>query len=201
MHYGMTLSPFGPFADPRYLMELAQAAEAAGWDGFFLWDTVVHDEQGYPLAEPWTALAAIAAGTTRLRLGVMITPLSRRRPWQVARQVLTLDHLSNGRVIFGAGLGGAMADFESFGEETNAKVRAAMLDEGLQIVRGLWSGQPTSFEGNHYKVAPVHFRPPPIQTNIPIWMGGMWPNRAPMVPNSRPMSQWASAIGATIARI
>ncbi len=180
MRYGMTIPPFGVFADPRHLMELAQAAEAAGWDGFFLWDTVIHDEQGYPIAEPWTALSAIAAVTTSLRLGVMITPLPRRRPWQVARQVLTLDHLSNGRVIFGAGLGGALHDFDWFGEETNARVRAAMLDEGLQIVRGLWSGERTSYTGEHYTVEPVQFVPPPVQPYIPIWIGGMWPNRAPM---------------------
>jgi alkanesulfonate monooxygenase SsuD/methylene tetrahydromethanopterin reductase-like flavin-dependent oxidoreductase (luciferase family) len=180
MRYGMTLPPFGALADPHYLIELAQAAEAAGWDGFFLWDTVIHDEQGYPIAEPWSALAAIAALTTRLRLGVMITPLSRRRPWQVARQLLTLDHISKGRAIFGAGLGGAAHDFDSFGEETDAKVRAAMLDEGLEIVAALWSGRATSFAGKHYTVAPVHFMPPPVQPHIPIWIGGMWPNRAPM---------------------
>lgn len=180
MRYGMTLPPFGALADPHTLVELAQAAETAGWDGFFLWDTVIHDEQGYPIAEPWTALAAIAAHTTRLRLGVMITPLARRRPWQVARQALTLDHLSQGRVIFGAGLGGAEHDFDWFGEETDLKVRAAMLDEGLQIVRRLWSGDRTSFAGEHYTVAPVQFMPRPVQRRIPIWIGGMWPRKAPM---------------------
>ena len=108
MRYGKTLPAFGALADPHYLIELAHAADAAGWDGFFLWDTVIHDEHSYPIAEAWGALAAIAALTTRLRLGVMITPLSRRRPWQVARQLLTLDHLSKGRMIFGAGLGGAL---------------------------------------------------------------------------------------------
>lgn len=180
MKYGMTLPPFGALADPLYLVELAQAAEAAGWDGFFLWDTVIHDEQGYPIAEPWTALAAIATATTRMQLGVMITPLPRRRPWQVARQVLTLDHLSKGRVIFGAGLGGALHDFDWFGEETDLKVRAAMLDEGLEIVHGLWSGQRTSAAGKYYTVAPVQFRPPPSRPHVPIWIGGMWPNQAPM---------------------
>jgi alkanesulfonate monooxygenase SsuD/methylene tetrahydromethanopterin reductase-like flavin-dependent oxidoreductase (luciferase family) len=176
----MTLPPLGALADPHYLIELAQAAEAAGWDGFFLWDTVIHDEQGYPVAEPWTALAAIATVTSRLRLGVMITPLARRRPWQVARQVLTLDHLSHGRVIFGAGLGGAEHDFDWFGEEPDLKLRAAMLDEGLQIVRGLWSGKRTGLAGKHYTVAPVQFLPPPVQPHIPIWIGGMWPNLRPM---------------------
>ena len=180
MRYGMTLPAFGALADPHYLIELAQAAEAAGWDGFFLWDTVVHDEHGYPIAEPWTALAAIAVATKRLRLGVMFTPLSRRRPWQVARQVITLDRLSNGRVIFGAGLGGALNDFDWFGEETDPRVRAAMLDEGLEIVRGLWSGEPTSYAGTHYTVAPLQFVPPPAQSHLPIWIGGMWPIKAPM---------------------
>lgn len=180
MQYGMTLPPFGALADPLYLVELAQAAEAAGWDGFFLWDTVIHDEQSYPIAEPWTALAAIASATQRIRLGVMITPLSRRRPWQVARQVLTLDHLSRGRVIFGAGLGGAPRDFDFFGEETDAKTRAAMLDEGLDIVTGLWRGEQFAHTGTHYTVAPVTFRPGPTQSHIPVWIGGMWPNRAPM---------------------
>lgn len=180
MLYGMTLPPFGALSDPRYLIELAQAAEAAGWDGFFLWDTVVHDEQVYPIAEPWTALAAVATVTARLRLGVMITPLSRRRPWQVGRQMLTLDHLSQGRMIFGAGLGGAPRDFDWFGEATDAKVRAGMLDEGLEIVSGLWSGRKTHHEGEHYTVAPVQFAPRPVQIQIPIWLGGMWPNKAPM---------------------
>ena len=172
MRYGMTLPPFGAFADPRYLIDLAQAAEAAGWDAFFLWDTVIHDEHGYAIAEPWSALAAIAAVTKRLRLGVMLTPLPRRRPWQVARQVLTLDHLSNGRVIFGAGLGGALHDFDRFGEETDAKVRGAKLDEGLQIVRGLWSGERTSFVGKHYTLAPVQFaRHPPSNRTSPFGLG------------------------------
>jgi alkanesulfonate monooxygenase SsuD/methylene tetrahydromethanopterin reductase-like flavin-dependent oxidoreductase (luciferase family) len=180
MHYGMTLPPFGALADPLYLVELAQAAEAAGWDGFFLWDTVIHDEQCLPIAEPWTALAAVAAATQRIRLGVMLTPLPRRRPWQVARQVLTLDHLSRGRVIFGAGLGGAPRDFDWFGEETDAKTRAAMLDEGLEIVTGLWRGEQFAHTGAHYTVAPVIFRPRPTQAHIPTWIGGMWPNLAPM---------------------
>ncbi len=180
MRYGMTLPPFGALADPAYLVELAQAAEFAGWDGFFLWDTVIHDEQSYPIAEPWLALAAIAAATQRLRLGVMITPLSRRRPWQVARQVLTLDHISQGRVIFGAGLGGAPRDFDWFGEVTDNKTRAAMLDEGLEIVTGLWRGERFEHTGAHYTVAPVTFRPPPTQAHIPVWIGGMWPNVAPM---------------------
>lgn len=180
MHYGMTLPPFGALAEPAYLTELAVAAEAAGWDGFFLWDTVIHDDHFYPVADPWIALTAIAAATTRLRLGVMITPLSRRRPWQVARQATTLDRFSNGRLILGAGLGGTPDDFAWFGEMTDAKTRGQMLDEALAILDGLWRGERFSYTGNHYTLAPVEFRPRPVQTpRIPIWLGGMWPNKAP----------------------
>ncbi len=180
MRYGMTLPPFGALAEPAYLVELAQAAEAAGWDGFFLWDTVIHDSNFYPVADPWIALAAVAAATTRLRLGVMLTPLTRRRPWQVARQAVTLDRMSQGRLIFAAGLGGAPDDFAWFGEVTDAKTRGRMLDETLDIVAGLWSGERFGYQGEHYTMAPVVFRPGAAQTpRIPIWLGGNWPNRAP----------------------
>jgi len=180
MNYGMTLPPFGALAEPAYLVELAQAAETAGWDGFFLWDTVIHDGNFYPIADPWIALAAVAAATTRIRLGVMLTPLTRRRPWQVARQAVTLDRLAQGRLIFGAGLGGAPDDFARFGEVTDAKTRGRMLDEALEIVAGLWSGEPFGYQGEHYTMEPVAFRPGAAQTpRIPIWLGSNWPNRAP----------------------
>jgi alkanesulfonate monooxygenase SsuD/methylene tetrahydromethanopterin reductase-like flavin-dependent oxidoreductase (luciferase family) len=180
MRYGMTLPPFGALAEPAYLVELAQAAEAAGWDGFFLWDTVIHDANFYPVADPWIALAAVAAATSRIRIGVLLTPLPRRRPWQVARQAVTLDRLSQGRLIFAAGIGGGAADFEWFGEETDAKTRGRMLDEALEIVTRLWRGEHLGYEGEHYRMEPVTFRPGPAQSpSIPVWLGGNWPNRAP----------------------
>ncbi len=181
MQYGITMPPFGAFAEPATLIAAAQAAEAAGWDGFFLWDTVIHDGNFYPVGEPWTMLAALALTTQRMRLGVMLTPLSRRRPWQVARQAATVDRLSGGRVIFGAGLGGAQPDFTWFGEEWDAKTRARILDESLEVITGLWSGEPVAYAGEFVRHEPVAFRPPPAQQpRIPIWIGGNWPNKAPM---------------------
>jgi alkanesulfonate monooxygenase SsuD/methylene tetrahydromethanopterin reductase-like flavin-dependent oxidoreductase (luciferase family) len=181
MKYGITMSPFGVFAEPAVLIEVAQAAEAAGWDGFFLWDTVIHDENFYPVAEPWTMLAALAMATQRMRLGIMVTPLARRRAWQVARQAATVDRLANGRLIFGAGLGGAEPDFRWFGETWDAKQRATMLDESLAVLTGLWSGEPVRFDGEQLQHATVAFRPTPVQQpRIPIWIAGMWPNKAPL---------------------
>ena len=147
MRYGITMPAFGAFAEPSTLIDLARIAEAAGWDGFFLWDAVIHDASFVPMAEPWTALAAIAMATQRVRLGIMITPLPRRRPWQVARQATTVDRLSNGRLIFGAGLGGGEPDFTWFGDTYDPKVRAQRLDEGLESVTGLGSGVPGALGG------------------------------------------------------
>ena len=99
------------YADPRLLVELAVAAEAAGWDGVFVWDHIAREEDAaIPATDPWIALAAIAARTERVRLGAMVTPLSRRRPWKVARETVALDVLSGGRLTFGVGLGGGVAE-------------------------------------------------------------------------------------------
>lgn len=129
MQYGLDIPINGEFSDPRALAQLAAEAEAAGWDGFFVQEGVFCSrEEQIPLVDPWIALTAIAMHTQRLKIGVMITPLSRRRPWQVARHGLALDQLSNGRFIFGAGLGCADLDFLSFDEEYDPKIRAEMLD-------------------------------------------------------------------------
>ncbi len=181
MKYGVCLPNFGCFGDPQVVIDLAQSAESAGWDGFFLWDHVLHSFQWYHVAEPWTTLAAVAVQTKRVRLGAMITPLSRRRPWNVVRETVTLDHLSGGRVIFGVGLGAPVEEeFRYFGEETNAKIRAKRLDEGLDIVNGLWSGEAFSYQGEQYQLEEMAFLPRPVQRpRIPVWVGGMWPNKAP----------------------
>jgi len=181
MHFGITLPPFGPFADPTYLIGLARDAENAGWDGFFLWDHVVFDDSFHPLADPWVALAAIATATERVRLGTMITPVARRRPWILARETVTLDRLSAGRLILGVGLGSPpQYEFGTFGEETDNASRAHKLDEGLEILTGLWSGDTFSHHGEQHQVEPVVFQPTPVQQpRIPIWVGGGWPTRAP----------------------
>lgn len=175
MRFAVDVTNFRSYADPRRLVDLAREAEAAGWDGFFIWDHVWQSlglGPGQPAADPWVALGAIAAATERVRLGPMVTPVARRRPWKVARELLTLDHLSGGRVVFGAGLGAPPEEFTAFGEEDDARVRAAKLDEGLEIIRGLLTGEPFSFDGEHYRLTDVHFRPKPVQDRIPVWIGG-----------------------------
>ncbi len=185
MYYGLNMGPLDAHADPRALAALAHDAEEAGWDGFFIWDVLVHDMYGIPRlrkCDPWIALAAIATSTARLRLGPMIAALPRRRPWTVARQAATLDHLCGGRLVLGVGIGDpAEEEYGWFGEETDARVRAAKLDESLAILAGLWSGQPFSYDGAYYHLHEMTFAPPPLQQpRIPIWVGGWWPHKAPM---------------------
>ena len=170
--------------DPAELVELAVAAEAAGFDGFFLWDHMVfaNDGDGPAIIDPWLVLALIAARTERIAIGTMITPVSRRRPWVLARQTATLDIISGGRLILGVGLGSpTYGDFGIFGEETDPKRRGEMLDEGLAILDGLWSGERFSFAGEHYQLDPVRFLPRPVQRpRIPVWVGGVLPNVKPL---------------------
>ena len=171
MRFGLHAANFGAFADPGEVATLAQTAEAAGWDGFFVWDHVVRLEGDFPLADPWIELAVIAAATSRLRIGPLITPLSRRRPWNVARQVATLDHLSGGRVVLGIGLGVTRGpELNNFSEETDPATRGDMLDEGIDILRQAWTGEPVEHAGAHYRVDSVRFVPPPVQgAGLPIW--------------------------------
>lgn len=180
IRYGIDLPPFGPLGYARLLAELACEAEMAGWDGFFIWDHVAREWQ-IDVVDPWVALAAAAMTTTRIRLGTLVTPMARRRPWKLARETVSLDHLSGGRLILGVGLGsGRDSEWAGLGEETDARVRGVMLDEGLDVLVGLWSGQPFSYHGQHYHVEQARFLPPPLQTpRIPIWVGGYWPNKPP----------------------
>ena len=183
MRFGIELAPWAELADPRALAALAREAEAAGWDGFFVWDAMLHDPDRLPKADPWVALAAVAAATERMRIGPMVTPLPRRRPWKLAREAVTLDHLSNGRLILGVGLGDpSEEEFAWFGEGgLDHKTRGRMLDEGLEVLAGLWSGRPFAFDGEFYRLHEVTFEPTPVQSpRIPIWVGGWWPNKPPM---------------------
>jgi alkanesulfonate monooxygenase SsuD/methylene tetrahydromethanopterin reductase-like flavin-dependent oxidoreductase (luciferase family) len=182
MHFGVTVPPFADFSDPRALADLARDAEAAGWDGFFIWDHIFFDPTFHPIADPWVGLAAVALNTQHLRIGTMITPIARRRPWKLARETVSVDRLSNGRLILGVGLGDPVQwDFGFFDESTDPKTRACQLDEGLDILTGLWSGEPFSYMGEQYNVKEVTFRPTPVQSpRIPIWVGGWWPNKPPL---------------------
>jgi alkanesulfonate monooxygenase SsuD/methylene tetrahydromethanopterin reductase-like flavin-dependent oxidoreductase (luciferase family) len=182
MFYGIYTPNFGAETTPRLLAELAEEAEEAGWNGFFLWDHIVYSrKQMLPLYDPWVTLAGIAMRTEHLRIGTTVTPLARRRPWKLARETVTLDHLSNGRLILSVGIGDPDEDdYGTFGEPTDRKVRAAMLDEALEILNGLWSGKPYAFTGDHYQVKKVTFLPTPLQKpRIPIWVGGFWPHKRP----------------------
>ncbi|MFQ5951007.1 MAG: LLM class flavin-dependent oxidoreductase [Candidatus Geothermarchaeales archaeon] len=181
MYYGIYASIAGDCADAHTLAGLARDAEGAGWDGFFIWDHISrYSDSG--MVDPWIALAAIAINTERIRIGPMVTPLPRRRPWKVARETASLDNLSGGRMVLGVGLGVPenRRDFEYLGEPSDAKVRATMLDEALDVLTGLWSGEPFSYRGQHYRLKETLFLPTPIQSpRIPIWVAGMWPKKAP----------------------
>ena len=172
MRYGIEVIPLGPYADPRPVVQLAQAAEAAGWEALFVWDHLAF-VWGMPSGDPWVTLAAVAQATYTLRIGTDVTPLPRRRPHMVAHALATLDLLSAGRVIFAAGLGGVGAEFAAFNEVTDTKVRAAMLDEGLTLVDALLRGETVTHAGAHYVVNGVTLAPrPQQQPRPPIWIGG-----------------------------
>lgn len=171
MHFGFLITA----GDPRTGAELAAEAEAAGWDGVFSWDGIAIGEGD--TYDPWVSMAAMAMRTERVRLGAILTPPSRRRPWKLARETMTLDRLSGGRLVLPVGLG-ALDDgaFGNVGEATEARTRAEMLDESLAILEGLRSGEPFGFDGRHYRFGPMTFRPTPVQQpRIPIWVVGACP--------------------------
>jgi alkanesulfonate monooxygenase SsuD/methylene tetrahydromethanopterin reductase-like flavin-dependent oxidoreductase (luciferase family) len=161
------VGPFDELSDPRVLAGLAAAAEERGWDGFFVWDHIRYRAPVRAVADPWVALAAVACATSRLRLGPMITPLSRRRVHKLARETVTLDLLSSGRLTLGVGLGSPRNDeFEPFGEVADPGERARLLDQGLEDLTRYWSGD---------------FEPVPVQQpRIPVWVAGEWPHRRPV---------------------
>lgn len=172
MKFGFVL----PFGDARVAADMAREAEQAGWDGFFVWESVWG-------VDAWVALGAAAMVTERIRLGTMLTPISRMRPWDLAGKTTTVDNLSNGRVILAVGVGAVDTGFAEFGEETDIRKRAELMDEGLDIMTGLWKGQPFNYEGKHYTVRELTFTPPPPpvqQPRIPIWVVGVWPKMKSM---------------------
>jgi probable F420-dependent oxidoreductase len=174
VRYGICLANIGTYSDPRVGVRIAEAAEARGWDGVFIWDHLAF-VWGPPAADPWITLASIASATSRVRIGTAVTPVARRRPHVLAHQVVTLDVLSAGRVTFGAGLGGSESEFGKFGEPTDARARAAMLDEGLDVMRQLWSGAEVTHRGEHFTVEGVTLAPTPVQPRVPVWIGGNRP--------------------------
>ncbi len=180
MKFAVDVPNFGPFGDPRVLADLAQMAEKVGWDGFFIWDHIYWGPR--PHADPWVTLAAIALRTEHIRIGSMVTPLSRRRPHRLARETVSVDQLSNGRLILGVGLGGGDdEEYSGLGEAQEDRIRGAQLDEGLELLTALWSGEWVQHQGEHYSASNHQFLPVPVQKpRIPVWVGGMWPNKKPM---------------------
>ena len=163
------MAPFDELSEPRTVAELAARAEERGWDGFFVWDHVAYRHPVRALADPWVTLAAVAVATRRLVLGPLVTPVARRRPHQLARETVTLDRLSEGRLVVGVGLGSDRTgefDPARFGEEGDARARARLLDEGLERLLGYWNGE---------------FEPTPVQRpRIPVWVASRWPHRRPL---------------------
>ena len=164
---GLFIAPFDELSDPHLLIELARAAEEQGWDGLFLWDHLVYREPVRAVIDPWVAMSAIAAHTERLTLGPLVTPVPRRRVAKLARETITLDHLSRGRLVLGVGIGNDNSgELTRFGEELDGRRRAQLLDDGLDRLVELWSGE---------------FVPRPVQQpRIPVWVAGVWPHRRPV---------------------
>jgi hypothetical protein len=183
MQFAINTPNFGSFGDARLLAELAHEAEDAGWDGFFVWDHIGGSpEQALPMADPWIALAAMVMATSRIKLGPMVTPLPRRRPWKLAREGVTLDRLSHGRLILGVGIGSDsfFKEYSTYGESLDDKLHGAMLDEGLDVLVQLWSGERVNYTGRHYQLHDALFLPTPLQQpRIPIWIAGVWPFKKP----------------------
>jgi Luciferase-like monooxygenase len=181
MKYAVYTGCFGPFADARVLAEMARDAEEAGWDGFFVSDHLLWTQpENFQVIDPWIALGCIATATSRIKIGPMVTPIPRRRPAKLAREIITLDRLSEGRLVLGVGSGhDIFREYGAFGEAADRTVLGEKLDEGLEVLMGLLSGRPYSYEGKHYRVDNVQYLPPPAQTHIPVWVAGMWPNKKP----------------------
>jgi len=172
MKYGFVF----PGSGAQATADFAREAEKAGWDGLFVAELVWG-------MDAWVSLAAAAMRTQRIRLGTMLTPLAWTRPWKLAGETVAVDHLSNGRVILAVGLGANDTGVENFGLPTDRKLKAELVDEGLDILNGLWGGQPFSYDGKHYKLKPTQFQPPPPpvqKPRIPIWVVGAWPRMKSM---------------------
>jgi len=194
MRYSINIPNLGDFADPRVVGEVARLAEEAGWDGLFVWDQLIGYNRDLvaEFAPTNLLLTAAALSTTRIRLGTQVTPVPRRRPQQLAREIATLDRLSGGRMIFGVGLGNPIEnEYGRFREPTDPKVLAGMLDEGLQAITMLWSGEPVTYHGRYVSVDDVLMRPRPVQhPRVPIWVGGEWPNKGP----ARRAARWDGSL-------
>lgn len=188
MRYAINIPNFGAIGDARALADLARETEACGWDGFFIWDHIGADWGESRFADPWVALAAIALATSHITLGPLVTPLPRRRPWMVAREAVSLDHLSGGRFVLGIGIGSdAGQEYSAYGEDPDSRLHGEMLDEALEVITRLWSTELVDYDGAHYHVHGARHLPGPLHPpRIPIWAAGVWPRKKPF----RRAAQW-----------
>ena len=173
MRHALHVPLFGALADPHAFTDIARAAEEAGWDGLFVWDHVLSPVAGeWDISDPWVALTAAAMVTDRIRLGPMVTPLPRRRVITLARQTVTLDHLSDGRLILGLGTGRDIArEYSAFGESGDLTRLGRVLDEGTAVLTALWAGETVNHHGA-VVVDRVRITPGPVQRpRIPVWIG------------------------------
>jgi alkanesulfonate monooxygenase SsuD/methylene tetrahydromethanopterin reductase-like flavin-dependent oxidoreductase (luciferase family) len=177
MRYGVLVT--GGSVDEQ--VALARLADERGWDGVFTWDGI-HVGDTMEVHDPWVLMAAFAMATERVRIGALIQPLARRRPWKVAREAVSLDHVSHGRFVLCVGLGATDdSGWGRVGEPTDRRTRAERLDETLEILTGLWTGSPFGFAGRHHR-----FQPTPVQRpRIPIWVVGAWPAERSMARAAR----------------
>lgn len=179
MQFGYYVPNFGAYGSVRDMADMAQLAEERGWDGMFVWDHV-HFAGIEPVADPWILLTAMALRTERLVLGTLVTSLVRRHPAKLAREVATLDHLSGGRVVLGAGQGwGPGPEATAFGEPADPRVRADIVDEALEVLCQWWSDDPVDFDGEHIQAHIDVSGPTLQQPRVPIWLAATWPNRRP----------------------
>ena len=172
MKFGIEIPNLGEYGEARRTAELARMAEQAGWDGFFVWDHLAY-VWGMPCGDPWVMLTAAACATQHIRLGALVTPLARRRVQVLAHTLATLDQLSGGRLVLGAGLGGAPQEFAAFGEDPAPRTRAARLDESLQVIDQLLRGEPVTHQGKYLTLQEVTLSPACCQKpRLPVWVGG-----------------------------
>ncbi|GAC1439457.1 MAG: hypothetical protein NVSMB55_00950 [Mycobacteriales bacterium] len=182
MKSALFLPIFDELSDPRIVAQLAAEAEDAGWHGVFVWDHVGYRAPVRALADPWITMSAIAVATTQIVIGPMVTPLPRRRPIVVARQIASLDRLCGGRLVLGVGIGGdGSGELSATGEELDDRTRGAMLDESLAILRAAWTGNPLDHRGEHYKVVDLTVLPTPVQDDgPPVWVAARFGNTKPL---------------------
>jgi hypothetical protein len=185
----------GSYGSPEQQVRLAREAEQHGWDGFFSWDGVSLAEEGFdahPTWDPFSLLAAVAAVTERITLGALVFAIPRRRPWELAQQVLTVDHLSGGRLVLPVGVG--VPTDQAFtsvpGQPVTLRERARLLDEVLGWLERSWTGEKFDYDGELVKTGTFRFPQPPVRGRVPVWPVGVWDAQRPPLKSLERALRW-----------